>query len=157
MILNDDQIKQNLQEREIGVTPLPDDEQIQPASLDLRLGRDVVLPQYGHKWTEEEKHVFDPGVRYLCRTAEVVDLPNDIAAQLAGRSSIGRLGLIVHKTAGWIDPGFTGSITLEVMNMGQQPVSVAVGERVAQLVFHVLIAPSDGYDGQYQQQREPQI
>jgi dCTP deaminase len=104
------------------------------------------------KRVESSGHILEPGVRYLGETEESVRLPNDVAAQLAGRSSIGRLGVIVHKTAGWVDPGFQGSITLELMNLGDEPVHLEAGERVAQLVFFKLDERSSGYDGNYQNQ-----
>jgi dCTP deaminase len=104
---------------------------------------------------EREEHKLIPGKRYLGHTKETIGLPNDIAAQLAGRSSIGRQGVIVHKTAGWIDPGFEGDITLELMNFGSEPVDLQAGERIAQLVFFKLDYPSEGYDGSYQNQSGP--
>lgn len=151
MILSDQNIKVALTRDTIEVTPEPTDEQIQPASLDVRLGREVYRIDDDRR-VKSPQHRLQPGDRYLGHTKETIDLPNDIAAQLAGRSSIGRQGVIVHKTAGWIDPGFTGEITLELMNLGNEPVDLREGERVAQLVFFVLDAPSSGYDGSYQGQ-----
>lgn len=153
MILSDHSIRQSLSNRGgIGIDPLPDDEQIQPASLDVKLGREVYRfdTDQRHK---SPRHRLQPGDRYLGHTKEEIDLPNNIAAQLAGRSSIGRQGVIVHKTAGWIDPGFTGEITLELMNLGNEPVDLRTGERVAQLVFFRLDQTSSGYDGSYQGQK----
>jgi dCTP deaminase len=151
MILSDKSIKESLRSGRIGCHPRPDGEQIQPASLDVRLGRE--LYDFGQdRRIEHEEHYLDPGERYLGETKESIRLPNDLAAQLAGRSSIGRVGVIVHKTAGWIDPGFEGSITLELMNLGHSPVQLRAGERVAQLVFFKLDKRSSGYDGNYQNQ-----
>lgn len=155
MILSDKSIQQSILNQDgIDVDPLPRGKQIQPASLDVRLGRE----KYSFKRdrsTRGTEHTLHPGERYLGHTKETVDLPNDIAAQLAGRSSLGRRGVIVHKTAGWIDPGFTGDITLELMNLGDEPVTLAEGERVAQLVFFRLDQMSSGYDGKYQRQQLP--
>lgn len=152
MILSGKSISEHLANSSgIDVTPEPDDEQIQPASLDVRLGRE----KYNFEKDQRIKgpqHRFQPGKRYLCHTQESVSLPNRIAAQLAGRSSIGRQGIIVHKTAGWIDPGFEGEITLEMMNLGNEPVDLRVGDRIAQLVFFKLDKPSEGYSGSYQNQ-----
>jgi len=138
---------------DIGCDPLPTEEQIQPASLDVRLGNEFAELARGDEFKfEREKLTLKPGVRYLGHTKEIIDLPNDIAAQLAGRSSIGRRGVIVHKTAGWIDPGFKGQITLELMNLGDGEVVLEEGERIGQLVFSKLDQPSSGYEGGYQGQ-----
>lgn len=155
MILSDKTIRQHLDHprltESISADPQPTEEQIQPASLDVRLGREV-YSFLRDRSVKRSEHKLHPGERYLGHTKETIDLPNNIAAQLAGRSSIGRQGVIVHKTAGWIDPGFTGEITLELMNLGNEPVELEEGERVAQLVFFPLDMPSSGYDGSYQQQ-----
>jgi len=154
MILSDRAIASALDRGELISEYSPDVNQIQPASLDVRISDEL------YEIDAETKHYSDPlfiepGTRYLASTMETVNLPNDIAAQLAGRSSIGRRGLIVHKTAGWIDPGFEGEITLELYNLGEKPVLLRAGERVAQLVFFKLDQESTGYDGQYQGQSGP--
>jgi dCTP deaminase len=150
MILSDHSIRSHLSGGNLVDKPdLIDDEQIQPASLDVRLGDQFAAPSNGDEWRADEI-VLKPGARLLGHTEEVVDLPNDIAAQLAGRSTIGRRGIIVHKTAGWIDPGFKGQITLELANMGMEKQRLYAGERIAQLVFLQLDQPSSGYDGKYQ-------
>ena len=154
MILCDNSIVNKIESEEIYVDPLPTPKQIQPASLDVRLGRKVYDPKID-RVVDHHEHILLPGKRYLGTTQEVVELPNDIAAQLAGRSSVGRQGVIVHKTAGWIDPGFRGEITLELMNLGDEPVELGAGDRVAQLVFFPLNASSEGYDGSYQLQTGP--
>lgn len=136
----------------IEVDPNPEQNQIQPASLDVRLGREFYKEGMDAPWTNDDEVVLEPGVPYLAHTKESIDLPNDIAAQLTGRSSIGRQGIIVHKTAGWIDPSFTGQLTLELMNMSNQKRTLEVGSRVAQLVFFQLDRPSSGYNGKYQGQ-----
>lgn len=158
MILSDESIRYHLEyphfKETIEVEPSPDDEQIQPASLDVRLGRELYHFKGDHS-VKSPQHRLQPGERYLGHTKETVSLPNHIAAQLAGRSSIGRQGIIVHKTAGWIDPSFNGTITLELMNLGNEPVTLESGERIAQLVFFKLDSPSEGYDGKYQGQQSP--
>lgn len=151
MILSDKSIREKIKHGIIGITPAINDDQIQPASLDVKLGSEIYDIEADDRRVEKT-HVLEPGRRYLGHTKEQVDLPNDIAAQLAGRSSIGRQGVIVHKTAGWIDPGFRGEITLELMNLGEEPVVFEEGKRVAQLVFFVLDQGSSGYDGGYQHQ-----
>lgn len=154
MILSDQSIRDCVYGDVIVVDPLPEEEQIQPASLDVRLGEKLYHFD-GDKSVKATQHQLQPGERYLGHTVETVELPNYIAAQLAGRSSIGRQGIIVHKTAGWIDPGFSGEITLELMNLGNEPVDLKTGKRIAQLVFFKLDSPSSGYDGGYQGQRGP--
>lgn len=156
MILSDTTIRQRLDNGELVLTAV-EDEQIQPASLDVRLGWEL-YDCFEDEYSEsDDTHELVPGRRYLGHTVEHVCLPNDVAAQLAGRSSIGRMGVIVHKTAGWVDPGFSGSLTLELMNLGDQPVTLDVGQRIAQLVFFGLDRDSSGYDGQYQYQNGPTI
>ena len=141
-----------LDHSEIEIEPRPTPQQIQPASLDVRLGGELYDCDDDAYMKGVDSHVLHPNTRYLGHTKESVTLPNDIAAQLTGRSTIGRLGIIVHKTAGWIDPNFSGEITLELMNMGNEPVRLDVGQRVAQLVFFQLDQSSSGYSGQYQGQ-----
>lgn len=155
MILSDKTIERYIDLDYIGVDPKPAPVQIQPASLDVRIGDRLYDVDNNDSTMSPLRHYIKPGVRYLAHTDERIELPNDIAAQLAGRSSIGRKGLIIHKTAGWIDPGFRGQITLEIMNLGAEPVKIDVGERVGQLVFFPLDAPSVGYDGGYQDQMGP--
>lgn len=152
MILSDKSIHAKIASGRIGVEPTPDTEQVQPASLDVRLGCEFYKEGMDAPWTNDDEVVLEPGIPYLAHTKESIDLPNDIAAQLTGRSSIGRQGIIVHKTAGWIDPSFTGQLTLELMNMGNEEKKLEVGSRVAQMVFFQLDRPSSGYDGQYQNQ-----
>jgi len=154
MILADSSIEEALSIGDIGIEPEPTEEQIQPASLDVRLGKKLYEFDRGYS-VNSNQHRIQPGKRYLAETKEEVELPNHIAAQLAGRSSVGRQGVIVHKTAGWIDPGFKCSITLELMNLGDEPVDFQAGERIAQLVFFKLDYPSRGYDGHYQEQSGP--
>jgi dCTP deaminase len=154
MILSDHSIREALDSGKISIDPFPNGTQIQPASLDVRLGDEIVAVESGRSLTSHETHLA-PNRRYLAHTRERIELPNDVAAQLAGRSTVGRKGVIVHKTAGWIDPGFTGTVTLEMMNLGQSPVKLERGERIAQLVFFRLDNPSTGYDGKYQNQEGP--
>jgi dCTP deaminase len=148
MILSDRDIRQEISDRDLISSPVHVD-QIQPASLDVRLGDEFYCP-VRDETDQAEEVTIQPGGRILAHTEEVVDLPNDIAAQLAGRSTIGRRGIIVHKTAGWIDPGFRGQVTLELANMGEEQQTLRVGDRIAQLVFMQLLSESKGYDGKYQ-------
>lgn len=153
MLLNDDEIERKIDSGELGVSPAITEEQIQPASLDVRLGEEAYSPELG-VYRDGDTLLIEPGEFVLGTTLEHIELPDNLAAQLTGRSSVGRQGIVVHATAGWIDPGFRGQITLEIFNMSHETVALEVGGRVAQLVFFPLISPaSNPYDGQYQDQR----
>ena len=152
MILNDRSIAECLNRKIIDVSPDVTDEQVQPASLDVRLGSKLYDVQNDSVEDADEVHVVEPGRAYIGHTMDHVTLPVDIAAMLTGRSSVGRKGVIIHKTAGWIDPGFSGELTLEIFNHSHEEVELEVGSRVGQLVFFLLNEPSEGYDGQYQDQ-----
>jgi len=126
-----------------------DQANLQPASYDLTLGSEFV-EHYDTGYSlqgveigqsdrikdtfEADQYVVDPGEFLLGHTRETITLPPNITAEVKGRSSLGRLGLIPH-TAGWIDPGFSGQITLEFVNHGHQPVVIDAGMRCAQIVF----------------------
>lgn len=151
MLLNDMEITRRL-DVDINVEPEIELDQIQPASLDVRLGDEAYSPELG-VYRDGDTLLIEPGEFVLGTTLEHIELPNDVAAQLTGRSSIGRQGIVVHATAGWIDPGFRGQITLEIYNMSHETVALERGSRVAQLVFFQMISPADEpYDGQYQDQ-----
>lgn len=129
MILSDFTIQEALRLRDIITFPEVDifSRQIQPASLELQLGEDLVL---------------GPEEFRLSHTLQVVTLSRQIAAQLNGKSSWARKGLMIHSTGGWIDPGFSGQIVLELKNIGNQLLRLAQGDWVAQLVFHRLDLPA---------------
>jgi dCTP deaminase len=146
MILSDRDLRQRLCDRSIVVEPLADLElQLQPASIDLRLGsqfRRAVKPSVEvDEVAEGADFVLGPGEFALGTTLERVRVPPDLVARVEGRSSIGRLAILVHATAGFIDPGFEGEITLELANLGPAPASLRVGARICQIVFHVLTSP----------------
>lgn len=124
MILGDSDIRFLLRSGAIIVTPEPKDQDFQPASLEMHLEGDYLL---------------DPGQFELANTMQTITLANSIAAQLTGKSSLGRLGLDIHATAGFIDPGFTGQIVLELYNKSQQPIVLRDGQAIGQLVFHRLL------------------
>jgi deoxycytidine triphosphate deaminase len=115
------------------ITPIERHEQIQPSSVDLRLDCDIVNLNSRRSQTAEEIE-FYPGQFYLASTLETVTLPDNLCGILKGRSSIGRLG-IVPITAGWVDAGFHGQLTLEVVNFGPSPVTLSAGTRICQLVL----------------------
>ena len=162
MILSDRDIKKYIEEGRIKIHPLPDFEiQLGPASLDVRL--DNIFRVFNHtqipyidpknkstfenlteviKVEENKPFVLQPGQFILASTLEEVELPDDIGARIEGRSSWGRLGIIVHSTAGYIDPGFRGKITLEMSNIGMLPVLLYPGMRIYQLSFEKLSSPA---------------
>jgi dCTP deaminase len=128
---------------------------VQPASVDLRLGTSfrvfhnhrisaIDLADPPKNLTElveiadTDSFVIHPGEFVLGRTQERVELPNDIVARIEGKSSLGRLGLIVHATAGFVDPGFKGTLTLEITNLTRVPIILWPGKPIAQLSFMTL-------------------
>lgn len=186
MILSDGDIRRRLEVGDIVIDPLDDPElQIQPASVDLRLGREFLTfdrsniqcihPDKGYdvdNYVQEttlpgssrngqqtlnefdpdpiedgeeiqEEFVLHPGDFVLGTTKERVSIPDDLIAHVEGRSSLGRLAIVVHATAGLADPGFEGKITLELSNLGTAPVALTPDMRIAQLTFTELTSPAE--------------
>lgn len=162
MILSDRDIKAKLETEEIVITPLDHPEvQIQPASVDLRLGDEFVITndhykKHGYdtrhgftgfgeytKKIKQERFMISPGEFVLATTLEWVRIPDDLVGRVEGRSSLGRLGVIIHATAGFIDPGFEGQITLELSNLGNNPVVIYAGDRICQICFEQLSSPAE--------------
>lgn len=163
MILSDKDIKKALDDKRVVVKPEPDlDEQLGSSSLDLRLGYhfrifkhrrlpfvDPYKPETLEGMTEEveiskeEPFVIQPGEFVLASILEWVELPPDMSARIDGRSSLGRLGLVIHSTAGHIDAGFKGSITLELSNIGMMAILLYPKMRVCQLVFEPLSSEAE--------------
>jgi dCTP deaminase len=146
VILSDRDIRQRLTSQSIVIEPLADIElQLQPASIDLRLGgmfrRGVQASEAVEEIAEGEDFMLAPSEFALGTTFERVRVPSDLVARVEGRSSIGRLAILVHATAGFIDPGFEGEITLELANIGPTRASLRVGSRICQVVFHQLTSP----------------
>jgi len=181
MILSDADILRRLEEGDLAIEPLEDPElQIQPASVDLRLGRSFLEFQHAniaciHPESEQEteeyveettvpgdgEYVLHPGDFVLGTTRERVEIPVDLIAHVEGRSSLGRLAVVVHATAGLCDPGYRGQITLELSNLGRAPVALTPGMRISQLTFTELTSPAErpyGADrgSKYQDQSGPQ-
>lgn len=167
MILSDREIKKEIKERNIveveGDKPgLNMETQLGPSSFDLRLGYDFgilntrkvemvdtkCMEKY-QKYINEEKHsaeegvIVHPGEFILGSTLETVNIPNEVVGRVEGRSSYGRLGIIIHATAGFIDPGFKGQITLEIQNLGNAPVKIYPEERICQIVFEKMGSEAD--------------
>lgn len=174
MLASDQDIRWMLRTGRIKVTPEPTDDLVQPASLDVHLDRffrvindeiDVIDPAIEQpdmtklvEVQDGESFTLAPLSFALGSTLETIELKNDLAAELDGRSSVGRLGLLIHATAGWIDPGFRGTVTLEMFNLSSKPIKLYPGMRIAQLVFSGLGTPSsqpygtDDRDSSYQDQ-----
>ncbi len=177
MLLSDGDIRAELASGRVGLEPL-DLEMIQPSSVDVRLDRWFRLFD-NHKYAvidpaeeqaeltrlvevgPDEAFVLHPGEFVLGSTYELVSLPDDVAARLEGKSSLGRLGLLTHSTAGFIDPGFSGHVTLELANVATLPVKLWPGMKIGQLCFFRTSSPvenpygSGPYGNRYQGQRGP--
>jgi dCTP deaminase len=177
MLMSDRDIRAQLEAGRIGLEPL-NLELIQPSSIDVRLDRFFRL-FHNHKYAfidpredqaelthmvevaADEAFILHPGEFVLGSTFEFVSLPDDIAARLEGKSSLGRLGLLTHSTAGFVDPGFTGHVTLELANVSNLPIKLWPGMKVGQLCFFQLSSPaetpygSSKYLNRYQGQRGP--
>ena len=120
--------------------------QIQPCSVDVRLGVRYRTPRHPMRDSKEfmaQMFLLRPDEFILAETLEKVAVPNTHAMKIDGRSSIGRLGLLVHATAGLIDPGFQGVITLELKNLTNSPMKLEAGMHIAQLEIHRLDSPAD--------------
>ncbi len=177
MLLSDRDIRAELAAGRIGLDPL-DLGMVQPSSVDVRLDRYFRLFD-NHKYpyidpaeeqpdltrlvrvAPDEPFVLHPGEFVLGSTFELVTLPEDLAARLEGKSSLGRLGLLTHSTAGFIDPGFSGHVTLELANVATLPVKLWPGMKIGQLCFFRTSSPvenpygSGPYANRYQGQRGP--
>ena len=177
MLLSDRDIRAEINDQRIVLDPW-DESMVQPSSVDVRLDRLFRLFD-NHKYPHidpaqdqpdltrlveveaDEPFVLHPGEFVLGATYEVVTLPNDIAARLEGKSSLGRLGLLTHSTAGFIDPGFSGHVTLELSNVATLPITLWPGMKIGQLCFFRLSSPaehpygSERYGSRYQGQRGP--
>jgi dCTP deaminase len=176
-VLSDRTIKELLKAGRIVVDPL-DLDAIQPASIDLRLDDafrvfntdarryiDVREPAHGLtqvvRISHDEPFIVQPGDFCLAGTLESVSLPDDLVARIDGRSSLGRLGLLVHATAGYVDPGWTGRLTLELSNQSHMPIALYYAMRIAQISFFTLSTPVErqygtpGLGSKYQGQEGP--
>jgi dCTP deaminase len=177
MLLSDRDIKLNIQEKEIVLSPF-DSAMIQPSSIDVRLDN-VFCKFSNNKYThidpaveyedltqkvvldDNECYILHPGEFVLGSTYELVTLGNKFAARFEGKSSLGRLGLATHITAGFIDPGFSGHITLELSNLNILPIKLYPGMKIGQLAFFELSSEVEFPYGSaqkgshYQHQRGP--
>lgn len=160
MILSDSEIRKRIKNGEIGMETFGDYDvmqQIGPASLDFRLGntfkvyrksRQTVIdskawisPEHVESLTilDGGMFVLHPGDFVLWVTLEKIKVPYDLVARCEGRSSIGRLGVLIHATAWFVDPGFEGTITLEMTNINEVPVALYAGMRIGQYAFETIL------------------
>jgi len=139
MILSDRDIRVALDYKEIVISPMPSDDAFQPSSIDLRLGEGF-LSIDGTKLGDKQITV-QPNDFLLASTLESVELPSSIVAKLEGKSSVGRRGIFVHVTAGYIDPGWKGRLTLEIYNASSEPYKLTSGEKICQIRFMRLSSP----------------
>ncbi len=177
MLMSDRDIRASIEAGQIGLEPL-EMSLLQPSSFDVRLDRFFRLFD-NHKYAyidpaedqsdltqlievdANEAFILHPGEFVLGSTYEFVTLPDNIAARLEGKSSLGRLGLLTHSTAGFVDPGFKGHVTLELANVSNLPIKLWPGMKVGQLCFFQLSSPSETpygsekYNNRYQGQRGP--
>ncbi len=177
VLLSDRDILAEIDAERVQLDPL-DRNMIQPSSIDVRLDRFFRVfdnHKYPHidpaadqtdltravEVASDETFVLHPGEFVLGSTYELVTLPDDVAARLEGKSSLGRLGLLTHSTAGFIDPGFSGHVTLELANVATLPIVLYPGMKIGQLCFFRLTSPADNpygsekYGSRYQGQRGP--
>lgn len=177
MLFSDQDIRKEIDAGRIALEPY-DPSMIQPASVDVRIDRFFRLFD-NHKYpyidpsqdqedltrlvevAPDDPFILHPGEFVLGATYEKVTLPDNIAARLEGKSSLGRLGLLTHSTAGFIDPGFSGHVTLELSNMATLPIMLWPGSKVGQLCFFQLTSATEhpygsgAYGNRYQGQRGP--
>ncbi len=175
--MSDRDIRASIEAGQIGLEPL-EMGLLQPSSIDVRLDRFFRLFD-NHKYAfidpaeqqdeltrlievdSAEPFILHPGEFVLGSTYEFVTLPDDVAARLEGKSSLGRLGLLTHSTAGFVDPGFKGHVTLELSNVATLPIKLWPGMKIGQLCFFKLTSPSEHpygsekYSSRYQGQRGP--
>ena len=177
MLLSDRDIRAELAAGRVVLDPF-DAGMVQPSSVDVRLDKYFRVfenHRYPHidpadeqpdltrmvEPADDEPFILHPGEFVLASTYEVVTLPDDVAGRLEGKSSLGRLGLLTHSTAGFIDPGFSGHVTLELSNVATLPIKLWPGMKIGQLCLIRLSSPaeepygSSAYGSRYQGQRGP--
>jgi dCTP deaminase len=159
MVLSDRTIRRLLDEGRIGIEPY-EEELLQPSSVDVRVDRlfrvfrnsrypFIDVKQEMEELTElvevdpEEAFILHPGEFVLGSTLERITLPDDLVARLEGKSSLGRLGLLIHSTAGFIDPGWDGHVTLELSNVANLPITIYYGMKIGQVSFVQLSEPAE--------------
>lgn len=161
MILSDREIKEEVENGKIGVDPIPEEIQYQPASLDLRLGSAYTDEYTGEVYNNCGVLQFEPQTFHLSETLEKISIPPEYCGFVSGRSSIAREGLMIHSVAGWCDPGFSGTITLEIYNLNEnRTLEFQPGTRIGQIIFMKMskvpeMPYGDQEDSKYQDQSGP--
>jgi dCTP deaminase len=172
MVLSDRTIREYLASGRLGIDPY-DPSLVQPSSVDVRVSSEFRVFQNNRQpfidvrrpsqdltdivtMVDDEPFILHPGEFVLGSTLERVSIPDDLVARLEGKSSLGRLGLLIHSTAGYIDPGWDGQITLELSNVARLPITIYPGMPIGQISFLTLTTPVDNpYRGKYQGQVGP--
>ncbi|MBI4297578.1 MAG: dCTP deaminase [Chloroflexi bacterium] len=180
MVLSDRSIKEEIAKGRIVIAPL-DESCIQPASVDIHLDRKFLVFRNTRRpfidvrqdmgditdlveigtGPEDAPFILHPGEFVLGSTLESLTLPEDIVARLEGKSSLGRLGLLIHSTAGYVDPGWQGHLTLELSNVANLPITLYYGMKIGQFSFHRLSTAAENLYGspqmgsKYQGQTQP--
>ena len=177
MVLSDRTIREQLAQGRIIIEPLGE-ASVQPASVDLRLDRKILVFRNSRRpYIDVRKDISDltdiieiegdtpfilhPGEFVLGSTLESIGVPDDLVARLEGKSSLGRLGLVIHSTAGFVDPGFEGNLTLELSNLANLPITIYHGMPIGQISFMRMDGPVENPYGareagsKYQGQAEP--
>ena len=178
MVLSDRTIREEIEKGRIVIDPF-DPSSIQPASVDVHLDKKLLVfrtwrnpfyidvKQDTSDLTEvveippDKPFYLHPGEFVLASTVESITLPDDIVARLEGKSSLGRLGLLIHSTAGYVDPGWSGHLTLELSNVAKLPITIYYGMKIGQISFLHLTSPADkpygspGLGSKYQGDRGP--
>ncbi|MEX2598828.1 MAG: dCTP deaminase [Dehalococcoidia bacterium] len=177
MVLSDRTIKEEMGKGRIVISPLADDA-VQPASVDLHLDRHILVFRNNRlpyvdirantdRLTEmetmgdDDPFMLHPGEFVLGSTLEHVEVPDDLVARLEGKSSLGRIGLLIHSTAGYVDPGWKGHLTLELSNVSNLPITLYHRMKIGQISFLKLTTPADRLYGaaelgsKYQGQQDP--
>ena len=177
MLLSDRDIRAEIDKGRVVIDPY-EPSMVQPSSIDIRLDRYFRVFE-NHRYPHidpaveqadltrlvepegDDPFVLHPGEFVLASTYEAITLPDDLASRLEGKSSLGRLGLLTHSTAGFIDPGFSGHVTLELSNVATLPIKLYPGMKIGQLCLFQLTSPaehpygSQQYGSRYQGQRGP--
>ena len=177
MVLSDKSIKEQLENNRIVINPV-DYSDIQPASVDLHLDSKFLVFTNSRQPYIDVKQSLDgltelveinndipfmlhPGEFVLGSTTEHIEIPDDLVARLEGKSSLGRIGLVIHSTAGFVDPGWKGNLTLELSNLSKLPISLYFGMKIGQISFLELSTPAERLYGsaslgsKYQGQTDP--
>ncbi|MCL0043425.1 dCTP deaminase [Dehalococcoidia bacterium] len=177
MILSDRDIREEINNKRITIDPL-DESCIQPASVDLHLDRKILVFRNSRRpfidihqslddltemveIQDEVPLILHPGEFVLGSTVESIGLPGDLVARLEGKSSLGRIGLLIHSTAGFVDPGWQGNLTLELSNVANLPITLYHGMRIGQISFLRLTSAAERLYGspelgsKYQGQTDP--